>query len=52
MTRTFIDTSFLLALAAEDDELHARAAAWQRTLRGTVTNGINLAHKLFCHIYL
>lgn len=34
MNRTFIDTSFFLALALEDDALHDRALAWQRAITG------------------
>ncbi|MEI8197833.1 MAG: PIN domain-containing protein [Phycisphaerae bacterium] len=33
MRQVFIDTSFLLALTVADDDLHARAVAWQRVLR-------------------
>jgi predicted nucleic acid-binding protein len=34
MNSTFLDTSFLLALASESDELHHRALAWKERLRG------------------
>jgi uncharacterized protein len=34
MNRTFLDTSFFLALSLEDDALHDRALAWQRTITG------------------
>jgi predicted nucleic acid-binding protein len=34
MTVTFLDTSFLLALALSDDEYHGRAVAWQGAIRG------------------
>jgi len=34
MTRIFLDTSFVLALAVESDELHERALAWQRHVQG------------------
>jgi uncharacterized protein len=34
MTQTFVDTSFLLALASESDELHERALDWQQYARG------------------
>ena len=36
MNATFIDTSFLLALTLEDDELHGRATAWQKCLQGSL----------------
>jgi uncharacterized protein len=34
MNRTFLDTSFFLALSLEDDALHDRALAWQRAITG------------------
>jgi len=37
MTATFIDTSFLIAVLREPDELHKRASAWQKFLTGSRT---------------
>ncbi len=34
MNRTFLDTSFFLALTLVDDALHERAVAWQRAIVG------------------
>ena len=36
MNRTFVDTSFLLALAIQDDELHDRAMAWRKSAVGSL----------------
>ncbi|MCG3130840.1 MAG: hypothetical protein FLDDKLPJ_01613 [Phycisphaerae bacterium] len=34
MNATFLDTSYLLAIVNQEDELHARALAWKNRIRG------------------